>query len=92
MTEKRVQLVVSGRVQGVGFRYYTVDAAQQLGVTGFVRNQWNGDVEAVAEGEESLLRQFAAAVRKGPAFSRVDHCKETWSESTGEFATFTVRR
>ena len=57
---------VRGRVQGVGFRYFTRATAVQLGLIGFVRNRVDGDVELEAEGEPAHLDQLAGAVRKGP--------------------------
>ena len=65
--------VISGRVQGVGFRYFTQDAARREGLLGFVRNNDDGTVEAVAEGESEALERFERAIRRGPSRSRVEH-------------------
>jgi acylphosphatase len=59
--------VVSGRVQGVGFRYFTQDTARREGLSGVVRNLPDGRVEAVAEGDHASLERFEAALRHGPA-------------------------
>lgn len=67
------RFVLSGRVQGVGYRYFAQDAARREGLNGFVRNQDDGTVEAVAEGEAESLERFERALRRGPSRSRVEH-------------------
>ena len=62
-----------GRVQGVGFRYYTNYAAQQLGLTGWVRNCYDGSVEAQAQGSESALSEFVSMIEIG-RYIRIDYC------------------
>ena len=66
------RFVVSGRVQGVGFRYFTQDTARREGLTGVVRNLPDGRVEAVAEGDHESLDRFEAALRRGPSRARVE--------------------
>ena len=63
--------VVSGRVQGVGYRYFVLRQADALGVSGFARNLADGAVEVVAEGTEAVLADFEARLREGPAFAEV---------------------
>lgn len=75
--ERAVRWVVSGRVQGVGFRWYTMKAASRLGVVGWVRNLPDGTVEVVGAGPDEAIEQLDAAVRSGPSFSRVDHVDAT---------------
>jgi acylphosphatase len=65
--------VVSGRVQGVGFRYFAVDAARREGLQGYVTNNDDGTVEAVAEGEAEAVERFERALRRGPSHARVEH-------------------
>ncbi|MBL8034304.1 MAG: acylphosphatase [Leptospiraceae bacterium] len=72
----RRRYVVSGRVQGVGFRQFTAEQARRIGVAGWVRNLADGSVEAEAEGDEDILAQFEAVLRRGPALARVDALKE----------------
>ena len=67
------RFVLSGRVQGVGFRYFTLDAARREGLHGYVTNRDDGSVEAVAEGEAESLERFERALRRGPSQSRVEH-------------------
>lgn len=63
--------VVSGRVQGVGFRFFAERAAREIRVAGWVRNRQDGTVETVAEGEAEAVRQYLDRLRAGPAGSRV---------------------
>ena len=66
------RFLISGRVQGVGFRYFAQDAARREGLHGFVRNNDDGTVEVVAEGESEALERFERAIRRGPSRSRVE--------------------
>lgn len=65
------RFVVSGRVQGVGFRYFALDAARRENLHGYVTNNDDGTVEAVAEGEPASVERFELALRRGPSQSRV---------------------
>jgi acylphosphatase len=67
------RFVLSGRVQGVGFRYFAQDAARREGLHGYVLNRDDGSVEAVAEGEIESVDRFERALRRGPSRSRVEH-------------------
>jgi acylphosphatase len=69
------RFVVSGRVQGVGFRYFAADAARREGLTGSVRNLEDGRVEAIAEGESDSVVRFERALRQGPSRARVEHVR-----------------
>ena len=60
-------------MQGVGFRYFALDAARRDGLHGYVTNRDDGSVEAVAEGEAEALERFERALRRGPSRSRVEH-------------------
>ena len=62
---KRLHLVVSGIVQGVGFRWYTQRIAKSLGLTGWVRNLQNGNVEIVVEGKNDIIEMFISELKKG---------------------------
>ena len=88
MSIKRVQAIVSGRVQGVGYRYFVAHAAHRLGLKGTVRNLAGGEVEAIAEGEEATLQQFLAELREGPSSASVTDLQVAWSEPTGHFERF----
>ena len=67
------RFLVSGRVQGVGFRYFAQDAARREGLHGYVPTTTTARVEAVAEGEAESLERFERALRRGPSRSRVEH-------------------
>jgi acylphosphatase len=69
--KKRIRAIVKGRVQGVGFRYFTRDRALVYGLTGWVRNLPDGSVEFEAQGAAENIDAFAAAIREGPGLSQV---------------------
>lgn len=81
---------MSGRVQGVGFRYYVVDVAERLAVRGVVRNLRSGQVEVVAEGGDHALRLLVEAIREGPPGARVTDVELEWLTPTGEFRGFAI--
>ncbi len=85
---KRVQARVSGRVQGVGYRYFAAHVARELSIVGTVRNTVDGGVEAVAEGEENHLHQFLSALKHGPHAAEVTEVATAWDEPSGEFSNF----
>ena len=68
----QARLTISGRVQGVGYRYWAIDTARRLGLTGWVRNRHDGAVEALIVGEEDAVGQMIEACRRGPPAARVD--------------------
>jgi acylphosphatase len=76
--------VVSGRVQGVGYRYFALRTASELGVSGFARNLPDGRVEVVAEASEAALAEFEAALRRGPSFSEVGEVARTVVPARGD--------
>jgi acylphosphatase len=65
------RFLVSGHVQGVGFRWFAHEAARREGLSGLVRNQPDGRVEAVVEGDREAVERFEAAIRRGPSRARV---------------------
>lgn len=71
MAVKRIAVTVAGRVQGVGFRYFAKDAADSLGLAGWVRNSFDRSVECEAQGEDADLDAFCNRLREGPPLSRV---------------------
>jgi acylphosphatase len=84
----RLTVTVSGRVQGVGFRYYVIEKARGCNVTGYVHNLRDGRVEAVIEGPLSEVQAVGTAVKLGPSFARVIDSEELYGDYTGEFNGF----
>jgi acylphosphatase len=72
---KCLKITVKGMVQGVGFRYFCYEKANEFGINGYAKNLYNGDVEILAEGDEALLNEFVEAVKIGPRFSDVNSVK-----------------
>jgi acylphosphatase len=83
--------VIGGRVQGVGFRWFTHDAAAREGVHGWVRNLADGRVEVFAEGDVESVRRLEAAVRRGPAAAYVDDVETEEQAPTGRTTGFEIR-
>ncbi|MDF7663282.1 acylphosphatase [Bifidobacterium sp. ESL0763] len=71
--EVRVRAVVTGMVQGVGYRYFTVNAASRLGVAGWVRNRRDGSVEVEAQGDAEAVSALVKTLNDGPRWGHVDH-------------------
>ncbi|MGO9063023.1 MAG: acylphosphatase [Candidatus Binataceae bacterium] len=87
----QVRMVVSGRVQGVGFRYAAIREAQGLGLTGWVRNLPGGRVEILAEGWRKNLGMLVAWAHQGPAAAQVGAVEVEWSDYEGKLQGFEVR-
>ena len=88
---KKVRIIVSGRVQGVGFRWSAQRKARQLELGGYVRNLVNGDVEIVAEGDEASVNRLIAWARQGPSAGRVDDLRVDARTHKREFEDFDIR-
>jgi acylphosphatase len=88
---ERLEAVVHGRVQGVGYRIFVVREATRLGLSGWVANEPSGRVRCVAEGPRDVLETLLANLRDGPPGAWVDGVDATWSPATGTFAGFNVR-
>lgn len=87
----RLTAVVHGYVQGVGFRWWVSDRADELGVAGHAANLPDGNVEVVAEGPERACRRLLDALRGGRTPGRVTHVTERWSAARGNLAGFEQR-
>ena len=83
--------IVSGRVQGVGFRFFTEDAAAREGINGWVRNVPDGRVEIEAEGEAEAIERFEHRIRHGPPGARVERVEVTDGVTSHHNTGFTVR-
>jgi acylphosphatase len=87
----RQRFLISGRVQGVGFRYFARRIATRLGIAGWVRNLPEGSVEAVAEGSPDALARFADELRSGPTLAVVDGVRATDSDPDEPLDGFEIR-
>ena len=85
-----VNMKITGKVQGVGFRYFVLQQAQELGIKGWVSNKPNGDVEALAQGKKEGLDQFISKVKQGPAFSRVEDVNLEWVNEAEQYFSFEI--
>ncbi len=85
------RFLISGRVQGVGFRWFTADTAAREGVVGWVRNLADGRVEAWVEGDAEAVTRVERAVRRGPRGALVDEVGVEHEDPAGAFNDFSVR-
>jgi acylphosphatase len=84
-------IVVEGLVQGVGFRWFVARKAEALGLRGYVKNLYNGDVELEAEGERSLVEELIGQVKVGPRSAQVTNLRIEWMEPQHRTAHFEIR-
>jgi acylphosphatase len=85
------RFLISGRVQGVGFRWFAHDVAMREGATGWVRNLPDGRVEAWVEGEADAVTRVEVALRSGPRGARVDTVNVDLEDATGRYAGFSIQ-
>jgi acylphosphatase len=88
----RSHVIIRGRVQGVYFRASAVYEAQNLGLTGWVRNCRDGSVEALAEGDRNKVEAWIAWCGRGPSGARVEKVEIQWLAYAGEFQAFQIKR
>lgn len=90
MTEKACKIRVVGIVQGVGYRFFTQDKAREYGLTGYVKNVYDGSVEVYAEGDTDILRKFIEDLRRGPHMARVQAVDSDWLDAERQYEAFTI--
>ncbi|MEK7134407.1 MAG: acylphosphatase [Patescibacteria group bacterium] len=88
--KKRIECIVRGRVQLVMFRDFTKRKAEEFGIVGTVRNEKDGTVRVIAEGDETHLVLFLKQLEKGPFLSRVDSIETNLKDPTNEFSDFQI--
>jgi len=88
--QAQLHALVTGRVQGVGFRWYVLQHARRLGLSGWVRNLVDGNVEILAEGPKRHLESLVESLRKGPSYSQVFSVDVSWDIPTGRYGGFDV--
>jgi len=86
----RVHVLVSGLVQGVGYRYFVYNKAINLTLTGYVKNHYSGDVEIEAEGDRSLIEEFIKQIKVGPRAAHVTDMRIEWIKCTETHSGFEV--
>ena len=87
----RLDATVDGRVQGVGYRYFVLEAATALGLSGWVANVTGGSVRCVVEGPQTALQELLLALERGPFGARVEGVRTTWGPAAGTFTRFDIR-
>ena len=88
---KTYEVILSGRVQGVGFRYFAESIAGKYDIRGYVRNAIKGKVEVICQGEEEDLKNFIEEVKKGPAFSAVADVKIEEIKNSKKYNIFEIK-
>lgn len=86
----RAEIVVNGLVQGVGYRYYVYREAQKLGVFGYVKNLYTGEVLTVVEGDKAKIEDLIKKLRIGPSHASVKNCVVEWQQPKDEFNSFEI--
>ena len=91
LKQKRLEAIVYGQVQGVGFRFYARQIARRLNLQGYVRNRQDRSVEVVAEGEKHALDQLLVSLKQGPSAATVERVDAKWRPCRHTFLGFEVR-
>lgn len=92
MVKRRVHVYISGKVQGVFFRSFIKEKADELEIMGLTRNTADNKVEAVLEGETRRINKMLDLCKKGPRFAKVDGLKVVEEDYKGEFTNFAILR
>lgn len=88
--KKAVKALISGQVQGVGYRYFAQREAAQLGVTGYVRNRFDGRVEVFVQGETELVELFINILEQGPRFGHVERLQREETDPINKYDHFKI--
>ncbi len=89
--EKRAEILVNGLVQGVGFRYFVYREAERLGLKGYVKNLYSGEVLTVVEGDKALIEDLFKIIKVGPSHASVRNARIDWDGTKNEFTNFEIR-
>ncbi|MGH9326102.1 MAG: acylphosphatase [Terriglobia bacterium] len=84
------RFLISGRVQGVGYRFFAEREANALGIRGYVRNLLDGRVEAYAVGDERMLEEFRRKLKQGPRSAEVSHVREAEEAVNDSYSRFVI--
>ena len=85
------KIVISGVVQGVGYRYFAIRKANKFGLGGYVKNLYNGDVEVEVEGERGLVNDFIEELKIGPISGRITNVNIEWKEYQNRYRNFDLK-
>lgn len=85
------KIIISGHVQGVGFRYFTTDLAKKYPIAGYVRNLATGDLEVVVEGDKMAVAEFLKELKSGPRYSNITNFQIEWQTYENNYDSFIVR-
>jgi acylphosphatase len=88
----RAKFLIRGKVQGVGFRYFILQKAQELRLKGYTQNLSGNEVEVIAEGEKMFLEDLEKYLQKGPSKAKVENVDVMWSEPKNNFRTFEIKK
>ena len=88
---KNLEIIVSGRVQGVCYRAFVLHRANELNIKGYTKNLMNGNVKVIASGEDNTLNVFINMLREGPPMARVDNIQTTKITIGEEFSGFSIK-
>ncbi len=91
IARSQIRAIVSGRVQGVGFRYFAQRQAEKYQIVGWVRNRWNGTVEIMAVGEPQNIERFLKTIGRGPRSGTTQNVEVKSIEPEGNFTSFRIR-
>ncbi len=89
--DKRAEITANGLVQGVGFRYFIIKNAESLGLKGYTKNLFSGEVLTVVEGSVANIEDLFQRIKVGPSHASVKNCRIEWGESKNEFTNFEIR-
>lgn len=92
MNDVGAHLVIQGMVQGIGFRYFALECARNLGLYGWVRNAWDGSVETEVEGDRSAVEAYISQMKAGPRWGHVAEVKVEYKKYEGKYTSFNVMR
>lgn len=87
---KSFRIIISGMVQGVGYRYFCYKKAVEFNISGYAKNLYNGDVEVIAQGDEGLVSDFIKELKIGPRFSDVKSVNMEKIDSEKEYKQFSI--
>lgn len=89
--KSRAHIIISGLVQGVGYRYFVYRKAKDNNLKGYVRNLYSDDVEVVVEGDKGIILDFIGELKIGPGSAHITEVKIEWEEGQSEYEDFQIR-